>query len=306
MPIPTYDKFIEPILRYLAKHPEGERASVVYEAAAEALGINEDDKLMVLPSRTQPVYKNRAGWAHDRLKRAGLSSAPRYGHWKLTEKGLAFANTHQSPLSEQQIKELAVVDPAVRLRPPRTVDGDSGVSHLEQIAKDAVSTPDDLLEGALGELKEATADDLLETIGRGKPKFFENLVLDLLHAMGYGASRDDLQHVGRSHDEGIDGNISLDRLGLEKVFVQAKRWQGSVGREVVQAFYGALAGQRANKGVLITTSTFTPHAVEFARSIERIVLIDGQRLTDLMMEYGVGVSHRTVKIPKIDTDYFEE
>ena len=151
MPIPTYDKFIEPILRYLAKHPEGERASVVYEAAAEALGINEDDKLMVLPSRTQPVYKNRAGWAHDRLKRAGLSSAPRYGHWKLTEKGLAFANTHQSPLSEQQIKELAVVDPAVRLRPPRTVDGDSGVSHLEQIAKDAVSTPDDLLEGALGD-----------------------------------------------------------------------------------------------------------------------------------------------------------
>jgi restriction system protein len=306
MSIPTYDKFIEPILRYLAKHPGGERASVVYEAAAEALGINEADKLLVLPSRTQPVYKNRVGWAHDRLKRAGLSSAPRYGFWKLTEKGLAFAQTHQSPLSEQQIKELAVVDPAVRLRPLRTLEGDRDVSHLEQSAKDSVATPDDLLEGALNELEEATAGDLLETIGRGSPKFFENLVLDLLHAMGYGASRDALQHVGRSHDEGIDGIISLDRLGLEKVFVQAKRWQGSVGREAVQAFYGALAGQRANKGVLITTSTFTPHAVEFARSIERIVLIDGARLTDLMMEYGIGVSHRTVKIPKIDSDYFEE
>jgi restriction system protein len=306
MSIPTYDKFIEPVLRYLAKHPDGERPSVVYESAAEALGINEDDKLMVLPSRTQPVYKNRAGWAHDRLKRAGLSSAPRHGYWKLTEKGLAFAQTHQSPLSEQQIKELAVVDPAVRLRPLRTVDGDSDVSHLEQSAKDSVATPDDLLEGALSELNEATAGDLLETIGRGSPKFFENLVLDLLHAMGYGARRDDLQHVGRPHDEGIDGIISLDRLGLEKVFVQAKRWQGSVGREAVQAFYGALAGQHANKGVLITTSGFTPHAVEFARSIEKIVLIDGARLTDLMMEYGVGVSHRTVKIPKIDSDYFEE
>jgi restriction system protein len=306
MSIPTYDKFIEPILRYLAKHPDGERASVVYEAAAEALGINEDDKLMVLPSRTQPVYKNRVGWAHDRLKRAGLSSSPRHGYWKLTEKGFAFAQTHQSPLSEQQIKELAVVDPAVRLRPLRTVDGDSDVSHLEQSAKDSVATPDDLLEGALSELNEATAADLLETIGRGSPKFFENLVLDLLHAMGYGTRRDDLQHVGGPHDEGIDGIISLDRLGLEKVFVQAKRWQGSVGREAVQAFYGALAGQHANKGVLITTSSFTPHAVEFARSIEKIVLIDGARLTDLMMEYGVGVSHRTVKIPKIDSDYFEE
>ena len=292
-------------MRYLAKHPDGERASIVYEAAAEALGINEADKLMVLPSRTQPVYKNRVGWAQDRLKRAGLSSAPRYGYWKLTEKGLAFAQTHQNPLSEQQIKELAVVDPAVRLRPLRT-DGDGVVSNLEQSAKDSVASPDDLLEGALSELEEATAGDLLETIGRGSPKFFENLVLDLLHAMGYGASRDDLQHVGRSHDEGIDGIISLDRLGLEKVFVQAKRWQGSVGREAVQAFYGALAGQRANKGVLITTSSFTPHAVEFAHSIERIVLIDGARLTDLMMEYGVGVSHRTVKVPKIDSDYFEE
>jgi len=306
MSLPTYDKFIEPILRYLATHPDGERASVVHEAAAEALGINEDDKLMVLPSRTQPVYKNRVGWAHDRLKRAGLSSAPRYGYWKLTERGLAFAQTHQSSLSEQQIKDLAVVDPAVRLRPLRTVDGDSDASPLEQSMKDSVATPDDLLEGALSELNEATASDLLETIGRGSPKFFENLVLDLLHKMGYGARREDLQRVGRSHDEGIDGIISLDRLGLEKVFVQAKRWQGSVGREVVQAFYGALAGQRANKGVLITTSSFTPHAVEFAKSVERIVLIDGGRLAELMMECGVGVSHRTVKIPKIDNDYFEE
>ena len=224
MSIPTYDKFIEPILRYLAKHPDGERAADVYEAAAETLGINEDDKLTVLPSRTQPVYKNRVGWAHDRLKRAGLSSSPRHGHWKLTEKGFAFAQSHPTPLSEQQIKELAVVDPTVRLRPLRTVDGDSEVNHVQESAKNSAATPDDLLEGALSELKDATAGDLLETIGRGSPKFFENLVLDLLHAMGYGARREDLQRVGRSHDEGIDGIISLDRLGLEKVFVQAKRW----------------------------------------------------------------------------------
>jgi restriction system protein len=169
-----------------------------------------------------------------------------------------------------------------------------------------VSTPDDRLESAITELKEATGEDLLETIGRMSPRFFENLVLDLLHAMGYGASRTDLQHVSRSGDGGIDGIISLDRLGLEKVFVQAKRWQNSVGPEAVQAFYGALEGRRATKGVFIATSSFTPGAIEFARLVEKIVLIDGLRLADLMREYGVGVSHRTVKIPKIHTDYFEE
>lgn len=124
--------------------------------------------------------------------------------------------------------------------------------------------------------------------------------------MGYGTSRTDLQRVGGSGDGGIDGIISLDRLGLEKVYVQAKRWQNPVGRPEVQGFYGALAGQRANKGVFITTSTFTTQAVEFANSVERIVLVDGKRLTALMTEHGVGVSHRVLKVPKVDSDYFDE
>ena len=224
----------------------------------------------------------------------------------LTEKGFAFARSHQSQLSQAEVEDLALANVNVRLRPRSPEEIDSSTLPAHDPVPDKTTTPDDRLEAALTELKESTANDLLETIGGASPKFFEALVLDLLHAMGYGASRADLQHVGRSHDGGIDGIISLDRLGLEKVFVQAKRWQGSVGREAVQAFYGALAGRRANKGVLITTSSFTPHAVEFAHSIERIVLIDGTRLTELMMEYAVGVSHRTVKIPKIDSDYFEE
>lgn len=179
-------------------------------------------------------------------------------------------------------------------------------SELALLAKRTKVSSASNCQATITELKEAAGDDLLETIGRMSPKFFENLVLDLLHAMGYGASRTDLQHVGRSGDGGIDGIISLDRLGLEKVFVQAKRWQNSVGPEAVQAFYGALEGRRANKGVFITTSTFTPGAFEFARLVEKIVLIDGVRLADLMMEYGVGVSHRVIRIPKIDSDYFEE
>ncbi len=307
MPIPTYNKFIEPMLRYLAQHPEGAPASVVYEAMSGALGIDENDKLTLLPSQTQPVYKNRAGWAHDRLKRAGLSSSPRRGFWKLTDRGFAFAQSHQQPLTEDGVKELTAVDLSVRLRPRTEDEEDHTVPQLEQqSAQDSVATPDDRLERALTDLKETTAEELLETISRNSPKFFEMLVLDLIHAMGYGASRADLQHAGRSGDGGIDGIISLDRLGLEKVFVQAKRWQNSVGPESVQAFYGALEGRRANKGVFITTSSFTSGAVEFASLIEKIVLIDGARLAELMIEYGVGVSHRLVKIPRIDSDYFDE
>ena len=130
--------------------------------------------------------------------------------------------------------------------------------------------------------------------------------MDVLHRMGYGASRADLQRVGGTGDGGIDGIISLDKLGLEKVYVQAKRWQQPVGRPEVQAFYGALAGQRANKGVFITTSSYTQQASEFARSVERVVLVDGARLAELMIDHEVGVTLRALSVPKLDSDYFEE
>lgn len=154
-------------------------------------------------------------------------------------------------------------------------------------------------------MKQSVAAELLEQLGQVTPGQFESIVLDLLHRMGYGASRSDVQRVGGVGDAGIDGVISLDKLGLEKVYVQAKRWQSGVGRPEVQAFFGALAGQRATKGVFITTSTFTPHATDFARTVERIVLIDGPRLADLMIDHEVGVTLRPVKVPKLDSDYFE-
>jgi len=199
------------------------------------------------------------------------------------------------------VERLATVD--------RTSLGSAGTDAEEQpsiVDSQAVESPDDRLESALQELSAAVAEELLETILKNSPEFFETLVLDLLHALGYGTSRKDLERVGRSGDGGIDGIISLDRLGLEKVYVQAKRWQGNVGRPEVQAFYGALAGQRAHKGVFITTSAFTQQAREFANSVERIVLVDGARLTSLMIEHGVGVTHRIVKVPKLDADYLEE
>jgi restriction system protein len=306
MPIPTYDEWIEPILRFLVQHPDGVPAPTAHEAAANALGLTDDDRSQLLPSGTQRVYKNRAGWAHDRLKRAGLSSSPRRGTWQLTAAGVDYVRSHPSPLPSEEIARLAEAFNQVRLSP-----GSSGPLVTLQagtsgVAPSAAESPDEALERAISEIRASVASEVLDAILNSSPLFFEKLVLEVLHAMGYGADRTDLQRVGGVGDEGIDGVISLDRLGFEKVYVQAKRWQAGVGRPEVQAFYGALRGQRANKGVFITTSTFTAHAMEFARSIEGLVLIDGRRLAELMIEYGVGVMNKPVNVPKMDSDYFEE
>jgi restriction system protein len=196
---------------------------------------------------------------------------------------------------------------SVSLR-PTTASGDIHVTSPEAYVPqtNAHASPDERLGQALDELREAAETELLELLANVSPAYFETIVLDLLHRMGYGASRADLQRVGGSGDGGIDGVISLDRLGLEKVYVQAKRWQNNVGRPELQAFYGALAGQKAKKGVFITTSGFTSQATEFAKSVEGIVLISGTRLASLMIECELGVTSRAIKIPKIDGDYFDE
>lgn len=307
MPVPTYDKFIEPILRYLAAHPSGASAKEAHEAAAKVLGLSEIDRQELLPSGRQLVYKNRAGWAHDRLKRAGLSSSPRRGFWKITPKGLEFARSHPSPLPDRDVEVLAFEYMDVPLRPDSIGELPPPSPALPGMpSRDALASPDDRLEEALAELRRTLTAEVLEALASVSPSYFETIVLDLLHRMGYGTSRTDLQRVGGSGDGGIDGVISLDKLGLEKVYVQAKRWQQTVGRPEIQAFYGALAGQRANKGVFITTSAYTPQALEFARSVERIVLVDGKRLASLMIDHEVGVSARIIKVPKLDSDYFDE
>lgn len=308
MPVPTYDKFIEPILRYLAANPEGVAARDAHEVAAATLKLSDADRQELLPSGHQPVYKNRAGWAHDRLKRTGLSSSPRRGFWQLTPKGVEYARTHAVPLSPADLELLATEALDVRLRPEMAA-ADRPILLSVPVPSGgagALASPDDRLEEALAELRQTLAAEVLEALATVSPSYFETIVLDLLHRMGYGTSRTDLQRVGGSGDGGIDGVISLDKLGLEKVYVQAKRWQQTVGRPEIQAFYGALAGQRANKGVFITTSAYTAQAIEFARSVERIVLVDGRRLAELMIDHEIGVSARTIKVPKLDSDYFDE
>ena len=252
MAVPTYDRFIEPILRYLVTRREGASAREVHDAAAAALGLSEAERAERLPSGVQHVFKNRAGWAHDRLKRAGLSASTRRGFWRLTDAGRAFAESHPAPWPVDLLEDLATGHNDVRLRPAvdevNAADVDAGPAVVTTFADRATVSPDDRLEQALSEIRQGVAAEILDLLLQTSPVVFETVVLDLLHKMGYGTSRADLLRVGRSGDGGIDGVISLDRLGLEKVYVQAKRWQGSVGRPDVQAFYGALAGQRANRG----------------------------------------------------------
>jgi len=315
MAIPTYDQFIEPLLRLLAKHRDGVRSAEAYVALADQVGLTDDERLERLPSRKQPVHHNRISWAHDRLKRAGFSSSARRGLWKLTPKGERYVEDHPEPLGADELERLATVERFFDLTPrrPATIPDHSSwaeVVHAGATGRETIEaetqSPDERIEQALAELNQSVAAELLELIAEGSPTFFEHLVLDLLHAMGYGTSRNDLQRVGGSADGGIDGIISLDRLGLEKVCIQAKRWQANVGRPELQAFSGALIGRRAKKGVFITTSGYTREALQFADSVsDQIVIVDGSRLADLMIEHGVGVTHKAIKVAQVDSDYFE-
>lgn len=306
--LPTYDTLIEPLLRALARRPGGIGKRELEDELATQLGLTAEDLAVRLPSGSQSMFGNRVGWAHDRLKRAGLSSSARRGHWRITDAGLRYVRAHPAPLGPAEFEEIASTGhrkvPIVR-EPIAGAPGPGGAVVTTSV--DAAS-PEEAIEAALAELRESVAAQLLELIRQNTPQFFEGLVLDLLHAMGYGASRQDLQRLGRSGDGGIDGVISLDRLGLERVYVQAKRWSGDakVGRPDVQAFYGALAGQRASKGVFIATASFTREAQDFAQSVGGIVLVDAERLTALMIEHEVGVSGRVLKVPRVDGDYFED
>lgn len=306
--VPTFDAFIEPLLRVLTSTDEPIRTGDVYEAVADRVGLTEEQRSEVLPSGRQPYYKNRIGWAHDRLKRAGLSDSPRRGFWQATPEGRAFAAKHEIRLPDELVRQMAFRPAKRRLGED---DDDGAIQADQEVAIESeASTPEERLQAAYDEIRQRVAAELLDLILQASPSFFERLVLDLLHAMGYGASKNDIVQTGSSGDGGIDGVISLDRLGLEKVYVQAKRYGADniVGRPAIQGFFGALAGRRATKGVFITTSRFSKEAREFASTAsDGIVLINGKQLADLMIDFGVGVGERQrMTVVEVDSDYFEE
>lgn len=302
MPVPTYDQFIEPVLRFLALQNNPVAARVVADQAASLMQLTEPQRQELLPSGTQQTYKNRVAWAYDRLRRANLASSPRRGFWQITSNGQKFLEQYPQPFSTELIKQIAQVSKNLTQK----MDDEPAETETHLSDSELTQSPEDRLNSALHEIKQSTQADLIELLLNVSPTYFETIVLDVLHKMGYGTDRSDLQRVGQTGDEGIDGIISLDKLGLEKIYVQAKRWQSNVGRPELQAFYGALAGQKAKKGIFITTSDYSKQARDYANSIEGLVIVSGSRFAELMIEYEVGVSAKTIFIPKIDSDYFEE
>lgn len=306
MSIPTFQQFFLPLLQCLADGRE-RRIQDCADGFANVLELSEADRNQLLESGRQTIFDNRSHWAATYLGKAGLIVLPKRGMRQITERGLAAIRDADSG---------AVINNAYLRRFPEFVAFETK-NHNESEEKNndhpkpdnAEKTPLESIEAGYQSLHAALASDLLERIKGGSPRFFEQLVLDLLVAMGYGGSRlDAAEAVGRSGDEGVDGIIKEDKLGLDSIYLQAKRWESPVGRPVVQGFAGSLEGHRARKGVFITTSKFSQDAHEYVRRIEKkIVLIDGQQLSSLMVEHGVGVTDVAIyHIKRIDEDYFEE
>lgn len=300
MSVPKFHEFMLPLLA-LADDGDAHRLRECLDTLAENLGVSDEDKTELLTSGKRTKLYDRVSWAKTYLSQAGLIQSTGHGAFKITVRG---REVLQNKPPEISLRYLGRFPEFKEFQSRHRED-----TETKEI-KDKDETPQDTLEAAYQLVQEQLAIDLLERVKNSTPTFFETLVVDLLVAMGYGGSRRDAgRAIGRSGDEGIDGIIKEDRLGLDTVYVQAKRWtDGVVGRRDIQAFAGSLDGQRARKGVFITSSRFTPDARDFVGRIDKkIVLIDGEQLAQLMIEHGVGVTEiATYTTKRIDSDYFEE
>lgn len=302
MPVPGFEYFMLPMLE-LASDGLEHSLQEAREALAVKFKLTDDDRREMLPSGKQRTFDNRVAWAKVHLTKAALLLSTRRAYFKITERG---RKVLQNPPEVIKVKFLTKYEEFRKFR------GEAETSNVklkeDDTIKDRPITPTDAIESAYQDIRASLSQELIAEVTACSPDFFEKLVLDLLIKMGYGGSRRDAaEAVGRSGDEGIDGIIKEDRLGLDKIYIQAKRWGKSVGSPQLRDFIGALQLKGATKGVFITTSTFTPDAIKASSKANgQIVLIDGDRLSDLMIDYGVGVSTQdTYEIKKIDSDYFE-
>ncbi len=307
MAIPDYESAMVPLLRLLADGEEHVSDEYV-EALAGHFQVTPDERRELLPSGRQPIFVNRVGWAATYLSKAGLLERTGRKRVRITERGRRALAQQRERIDNDYLAQFPEFI-EFRRRNLRANGQTAEADETGGLTADVPLSPDEMLEASYQRLRQTLAQDLLERVKHASPAFFEQLVVDLLVRMGYGGSRKDAgQAVGGSGDGGIDGIIKEDRLGLDFVYIQAKRWDGAVSRPTVQAFAGSLEGQRARKGVLITTSRFTNDAEEYVKRIEkRIVLIDGEQLAQLMLDYGVGVTEvASYRVQRVDLDYFGE
>ncbi len=302
MPIPDYQTVMLPLLRFLKDEKEHNLGEVV-DALAVEFNLSPDDLQQLLGSGQQTVIRNRVGWARTYLKKAGLIASTRRGFFRITERGQSVLASKPERIDVKYLEQFPEFVAFRELRHERVDEPRAP----DDTPSDA--TPEEALDAAYQRLRVDLEAELLDQVKAASPSFFERLVVELLVRMGYGGTlRDAGQAVGRSGDGGIDGIIKQDRLGLDVIYIQAKRWDSTVGRPEIQKFAGALQGHRARKGVFITTSSFSGDALEYASRIEsKIVLIDGSALAKHMIDHNVGVStSRSYEVKKIDFDYFTE
>jgi len=307
MAVPDYQSVMLPLLQFAARKGTEISTSEAVEALATELGLTEDDLKEMLPSGIQSTFVNRIGWASTYMKKAGLLEATRRGFYQITDRGRDLLKKQPKTINVKLLKQYPEFLEFQQLKGTRSGDK---VAESKGSSDISTATPSEALEAAYENLRDELADELLARLKKISPAFFERVVVELLVKMGYGGSRADAgKAIGRSGDGGIDGIIKEDKLGLDVVYIQAKRWDNNpVGRPDVMQFAGALQAQRANKGIFITTSRFTDDARSYVSKIgSKIVLIDGEQLTNLMIEHDVGVSTVSLyPVKKVDSDYFEE
>ena len=301
--IPDYQSIMLPLLEFISDGREYKMRNVTDELAIK-FGVTEEEQKELLPSGVAPVFYNRTAWAKTYLKKAGLIDSPKQGIVIISNRGLDVLKKKPSSINVKFLKQFSEF---VEFQTSKREDEIGTETNEEQ----STQTPEELLETAYQKIRKSLASELINKVVELSPTFFEKLVVELLVKMGYGGSiKDAGKAMGKSGDEGIDGTIKEDKLGLDIIYIQAKRWKPGnvVGRPELQKFVGALAGQGAKKGIFITTSNFTREAIEYTpRNETKIVLIDGHQLAQLMIDYNLGCTpQQTYEVKKIDSDYFGE
>lgn len=302
MAIPDYQSIMLPLLE-LASDKQEHSLREAYNTLANRFELTEEERKELLPSGQQEVFHNRVAWARTYLKMADLLQNTRRGFFKISERGTATLAQNLEKIDNSYLEQFDEFQEFKNRKRKKEETEPSPVVVSDE------TTPEEALETAYQSLRDDLATELLQTLKTSSPSLFEKIVVELLVKMGYGGSRQDAgRAIGKSGDEGIDGIIKEDRLGLDIIYIQAKRWENTVGRPEIQKFAGALQGQRARKGIFITTATFSREAHDYASQLEnKIVLIDGERLAQLMMDHNLGVSPMaSYEVKRIDTDYFAE
>jgi restriction system protein len=302
MAIPDFQSVMLPFLKLAsdrAEHPIRDAK----KSLADSFKLTETERQKLVPSGSQEVWANRIGWSRTYLKHAGLIEYTRRGHFRITERGLNLLAENPAAITVDLLKRFPEF--AKFLGGKDETDKESG----EKLVGNESQTPEELIEQAHRPLTNALVIELIQKLKTASPQFFERVVVEVLVRMGYGGSRQEAgRAIGQSGDEGIDGVINEDRLGLDAVYIQAKRWEGVVGRPEIMKFVGALQGKRAHKGVFITTSGFTREAQQYIENVtNKVVLIDGPTFARLMIEHNVGVTQYAVyELKRIDSDFFSE